>query len=223
MRSRTAINLPPEASAPSGMLPHVPRPVPRLLAAARRRLPGPRHRAWPCCSPPTSAPTATPRWSTGSRSAAACRSSSPTSRSALVFLPSRPPGGLRPGIGTVVQIVVVGPRRRPAVAPCSTPRTASSGRRCCWQQHSRCWPSASRAISAPSSAPDRRRPPALAWDPPVPFNWSYSAVQAPRRAGRLAARRHHRPRHRGGVLLLGPAVDLTSRMLRLDVHQKMDP
>jgi uncharacterized membrane protein YczE len=59
----------------------------------------------------------------------------------------------------------------------------------------------------------------LAWDPPVPFRWSYSAVQlggsllgwwlgATIGVGTLAV-----------IVLLGPMVDLTSRLLRLDVHQ----
>jgi uncharacterized protein len=60
---------------------------------------------------------------------------------------------------------------------------------------------------------------ALAWDPPVPFKWSYSLVQgggalvgwllgATIGAGTIAV-----------ILLLGPLVDLASRLLRLDVHQ----
>lgn len=60
---------------------------------------------------------------------------------------------------------------------------------------------------------------ALAWDPPVPFKWSYSAVQgggavlgwllgATVGVGTLAV-----------IFLLGPAVDLASRRLHLDVHQ----
>lgn len=60
---------------------------------------------------------------------------------------------------------------------------------------------------------------ALAWDPPVPFRWSYSAVQgggavigwllgATIGVGTLAV-----------IFLLGPAVDLVSRRLHLDVHQ----
>jgi uncharacterized membrane protein YczE len=63
---------------------------------------------------------------------------------------------------------------------------------------------------------------ALAWDPPVPFRWSYSAVQgggalagwllgATLGAGTLAV-----------ILVLGPAVDLAGRLLRLDVHQDAD-
>ncbi len=61
---------------------------------------------------------------------------------------------------------------------------------------------------------------ALAWDPPLPFRWTYSAVQgggalvgwllgATLGAGTLAV-----------IVLLGPGVDLASRLLRLDVHQQ---
>lgn len=60
---------------------------------------------------------------------------------------------------------------------------------------------------------------ALAWDPPLPFRWSYSAVQgggalvgwllgATVGLGTLAV-----------IVLLGPAVDLAARVLRVDVHQ----
>ena len=60
---------------------------------------------------------------------------------------------------------------------------------------------------------------ALAWDPPVPFKWSYSLVQgggalvgwllgATIGIGTIAV-----------IVALGPAVDLASRLLRLDVHQ----
>ncbi len=63
---------------------------------------------------------------------------------------------------------------------------------------------------------------ALAWDPPVPFKWSYSAVQgggalvgwllgATLGAGTIAV-----------ILVLGAAVDVAGRLLRLDVHQDAD-
>ena len=63
---------------------------------------------------------------------------------------------------------------------------------------------------------------ALAWDPPVAFRWSYSAVQgggalggwllgATLGVGTLAV-----------ILLLGPAIDLAARTLRVDLHQKAD-
>lgn len=61
---------------------------------------------------------------------------------------------------------------------------------------------------------------ALAWDPPVPFRWSYSIVQggsalvgwllgATVGAGTIAV-----------VLLLGPSVDLSSRLLGLDLARR---
>ncbi|UFN43416.1 hypothetical protein [Nocardioides okcheonensis] len=61
---------------------------------------------------------------------------------------------------------------------------------------------------------------ALAWDPPLPFRWSYSAVQgggalvgwllgATVGVGTLAV-----------IVALGPCVDLASRALRVDVHQR---
>lgn len=64
---------------------------------------------------------------------------------------------------------------------------------------------------------------ALAWDPPVAFKWTYSVVQgggalggwllgATVGAGTLAV-----------ILLLGPAVDLAARMMRVDLHQATDP
>lgn len=65
---------------------------------------------------------------------------------------------------------------------------------------------------------------AQAWDPPVPFRWSYSLVQgggallgwllgATVGVGTLAV-----------IVLLGPAVDVASRLLRLDLGQRqIDP
>jgi uncharacterized membrane protein YczE len=64
---------------------------------------------------------------------------------------------------------------------------------------------------------------ALAYDPPLPFRWSYSAVQgvgalvgwllgATIGAGTIAV-----------IVALGPCVDLASRLLGLDVHQRSEP
>jgi uncharacterized membrane protein YczE len=60
---------------------------------------------------------------------------------------------------------------------------------------------------------------ALAWDPPVPFKWSYSLVQG---GGALVGWLLGATIGLGTIAVivaLGPAVDLTSRLLRLDVHQ----
>ena len=59
----------------------------------------------------------------------------------------------------------------------------------------------------------------LAWDPPVPFKWSYSAVQG---GGALAGwllGATIGPGTIAVIVLLGPAVDLAARSLQLDVHQ----
>lgn len=64
---------------------------------------------------------------------------------------------------------------------------------------------------------------ALAWDPPVPFRWTYSAVQgggaligwllgATVGVGTIAV-----------IVLLGPLVDLLARLLHVDVHQGAVP
>lgn len=126
-----------------------------------------------------------------------------------------------PGVGTVVQVVVVGVTVSLLFAVLETPDS---------------WPAriallvaafpvlaigiavylGSHTGAGPAEAA------ALAWDPPLPFRWSYSAVQgggalvgwllgATVGAGTLAV-----------ILLLGPCVDLFARLLRLDVHQRPD-
>jgi len=60
---------------------------------------------------------------------------------------------------------------------------------------------------------------ALAWDPPIAFRWSYSAVQG---GGALVGWLLGATIGVGTVaviVLLGPCVDLVSRLLRVDVHQ----
>ena len=61
---------------------------------------------------------------------------------------------------------------------------------------------------------------ALAWDPPVPFRWSYSVVQG---GGALVGWLLGATLGAGTVtviLVLGSAVDLAGRLLRLDVRQQ---
>ncbi len=126
--------------------------------------------------------------------------------------------GLRPGVGTLVQIVVVGFTVSWLLAVLDTPGTVFGQA----VLLAAAFPVLALGIAAylgsnlgagPAEAA------ALAWDPPVPFKWSYSAVQglgalvgwhlgATMGPGTLAV-----------ILLLGPAVDLTSRLLHLDVHQ----
>jgi uncharacterized membrane protein YczE len=123
-----------------------------------------------------------------------------------------------PGIGTVVQVGLVGVTVSVALDLMSTPDG---------------WPAriallvaafpvlavgiaaylGSRTGAGPAEAAG------LAWDPPVPFKWSYSAVQgggalvgwllgATIGAGTI-----------GVIVLLGPIVDVAARLLSVDVHQ----
>jgi uncharacterized protein len=60
---------------------------------------------------------------------------------------------------------------------------------------------------------------ALAWDPPVPFRWSYSVVQGGGALVGWLLGAAIGPGTLAVILLLGPAVDLAARMLRLNVTQ----
>jgi uncharacterized membrane protein YczE len=59
----------------------------------------------------------------------------------------------------------------------------------------------------------------LAWDPPVPFKWSYSGVQGGGALVGWLLGATVGPGTIAVILLLGPLVDLAARTLRLDVHQ----
>jgi uncharacterized membrane protein YczE len=123
-----------------------------------------------------------------------------------------------PGVGTVVQVGLVGVTVTVALDLLSTPDG---------------WPGrisllvlafpvlavgiagylGSRTGAGPAEAAG------LAWDPPVPFKWSYSAVQG---GGALAGWLLGATIGAGTIaviVLLGPLVDLAARMLRVDVHQ----
>jgi len=64
---------------------------------------------------------------------------------------------------------------------------------------------------------------ALAWDPPVPFKWSYSVVQGGGALGGWLLGATVGLGTLAVILLLGPAVDLAARLLSLDLHQQADP
>lgn len=129
--------------------------------------------------------------------------------------------GVRPGVGTVVQVVLVGVVVSVALDVMATPDSLV-GRGLLLAA---AFPVLSVGISSYLGSHTGAGPAeaaALAWDPPIAFKWSYSAVQgggaligwllgATVGVGTLAV-----------ILLLGPAVDLTSRLLRLDVHQARD-
>ena len=64
---------------------------------------------------------------------------------------------------------------------------------------------------------------ALAWDPPVAFKWSYSAVQGGGALGGWLLGATIGVGTLAVIFLLGPAVDLAARLLRVDLHQQTDP
>jgi uncharacterized protein len=136
----------------------------------------------------------------------------------LVFLAAAALRKVLPGLGTVIQVVVVGWTVSFLIDVLDTPDGLP-------------WRFAVLAAAFPvlavgiavylggNTGAGPAEAAALAWDPPVPFRWSYSLVQgggalvgwllgATIGAGTIAV-----------IVALGPAVDLTSRLLRLDVHQ----
>jgi uncharacterized membrane protein YczE len=64
---------------------------------------------------------------------------------------------------------------------------------------------------------------ALAWDPPVAFKWSYSVVQGGGALGGYLLGATIGVGTLAVIFLLGPAVDMTARILRVDLHQQADP
>lgn len=125
---------------------------------------------------------------------------------------------VRPGVGTVVQVALVGVTVTVALDLMSTP----DGLPLQIGLMVLAFPVLAVGIAAYLGSHTGAGPAeaaGLAWDPPVPFKWSYSGVQgggalvgwllgATVGAGTIAV-----------ILLLGPLVDLAARMLRLDVHQ----
>ena len=126
--------------------------------------------------------------------------------------------GLLPDVGTVVQVVVVGVTVSVVLAVLRTPDP--------WASRSVllavAFPVLALGIAAylgsnlgagPAEAA------ALAWDPPLPFRWSYSAVQGGGAVVGWLLGAAIGPGTVAVVLLLGPAVDLAARILRVNVTQ----
>ena len=125
---------------------------------------------------------------------------------------------LRPGLGTVVQVVVVGGTVSLALPLLEQPDPL-------WARL------AMLAVAFPVLAvgialylgshlgAGPAEAAALAWDPPVPFAWSYSVVQG---GGALVGWQLGAAIGPGTVaviFLLGPVVSLAGRLMRLDLHQ----
>lgn len=123
-----------------------------------------------------------------------------------------------PGLGTVVQIVVVGGTVSWLLSVLETPDSLP-GRALLLVA---AFPVLAIGIAAYLGARLGAGPAeaaAQAWDPPVPFRWSYSAVQGSGALVGWLLGATVGPGTLAVILLLGPVVDLTSRALGLDVRQ----
>jgi uncharacterized membrane protein YczE len=136
----------------------------------------------------------------------------------LLFLAIAAVRRVRPGLGTVIQIVVVGGTVSLLIEVLDTPEGLI------WRFAllAAAFPVLALGIATYLGGHTGAGPAeaaALAWDPPVPFRWSYSLVQgggalvgwllgATIGIGTIAV-----------IVALGPLVDIFSRLLRLDVHQ----
>lgn len=140
----------------------------------------------------------------------------------LAFLALASLRGVIPGIGTVVQVVVVGGVASLLLDRLATPTT---------------WPGQALLLLAAlpvlgvgiatylgsHTGAGPAEAAGLAWDPPVPFRWSYSAVQGGGALGGWLLGATVGPGTLLVILLLGPLVDVTGRVLRLEVHQGSAP
>ncbi|WP_416957410.1 hypothetical protein ACNKF0_08405 [Nocardioides sp. T5] len=127
-----------------------------------------------------------------------------------------------PGIGTVVQVVLVGVTVSVVLDVLDTPDALG------WQVALlvAAFPVLAVGIALYLGSHTGAGPAeaaALAWDPPVPFRWSYSVVQGGGALGGWLLGATVGVGTLAVILLLGPAVDLAARLMSLDLHQERDP
>ncbi len=140
----------------------------------------------------------------------------------VLFLLLAAAGGLRPGIGTLVQVVVVGSTVSLLLPVLDVPGSLTGQVLLLVAA----FPVLSVGISSYLGSHLGAGPaesPSLACDPPVPFRWSYSAVQLVGAITGWLLGATIGPGTVAVVLLLGPVVDLTSRLLRIDLRQGERP
>jgi uncharacterized membrane protein YczE len=127
-----------------------------------------------------------------------------------------------PGVGTVVQVVLVGVTVSAVLNLLATPDAL-------WSRAAllaAAFPVLALGIALYLGSHTGAGPAeaaALAWDPPVPFRWSYSVVQGGGALGGWLLGATVGVGTLAVILLLGPAVDLTARILSLDLRQETDP
>ena len=127
-----------------------------------------------------------------------------------------------PGVGTVVQVVLVGVTVSVVLDLLATPDGLG------WQVAllAAAFPVLALGIALYLGSHTGAGPAeaaALAWDPPVPFRWSYSVVQGGGALGGWLLGATVGVGTLAVILLLGPAVDLAARLMSLDLHQQAEP
>jgi uncharacterized membrane protein YczE len=126
---------------------------------------------------------------------------------------------VRPGLGTVTQVVLVGVVISLVLDVLSTPGSLA-GRATVLVA---AFPVLAVGIAAYLGSNTGAGPAeaaALAWDPPLPFRWSYSLVQGGGALGGWLLGATIGVGTIAVVVALGPLVDLAGRLCHLDVHQK---
>ena len=128
---------------------------------------------------------------------------------------------VRPGVGTVVQVVLVGVVVGAVLDLLETPDSLV------WRAVllAAAFPVLAVGIALYLGSHTGAGPAeaaALAWDPPVAFRWSYSVVQGGGALGGWLLGATVGVGTLAVILLLGPAVDLAARSLSLDLHQQTD-
>jgi hypothetical protein len=128
---------------------------------------------------------------------------------------------VHPGIGTVVQVVLVGVTVSVVLDLLATPDALG------WRLAllAAAFPVLAIGIALYLGSHTGAGPAeaaALAWDPPVPFRWSYSLVQGGGALGGWLLGATVGVGTLAVILLLGPAVDLAARLMSLDLHQETD-
>ncbi len=129
---------------------------------------------------------------------------------------------VRPGVGTVVQVVLVGVVVSVGLDLLSTPNHLA------WRLVllAAAFPVLAIGIALYLGSHTGAGPAeaaALAWDPPIAFKWSYSLVQGGGALGGWLLGATVGVGTLAVIFLLGPAVDLASRLLSMDVHQDGAP
>lgn len=126
--------------------------------------------------------------------------------------------GLVPDVGTLVQVVVVGLTVSVTIDLLETPEPLA-GRSAYLVVAFPVLAAGIAAYLGSNLGAGPAEAAALAWDPPLPFRWSYSVVQGGGAVVGWLLGAAIGPGTLAVVFLLGPAVDLAARALRVNVTQ----